>query len=182
MTEQKVSARYARALFDLALENKLQEVIFTDLKYVSSTILSSSDLASVLRSPVITSHKKIKILEEIFASNVDKLTMNFITLLANKTRENLITSIYYQFEIIYNEFKNNIPVTFVTAVELDQTMKSSLIEKITKMTGKNVLDTFVVDPKIKGGLLVKIQDWVFDATIENQLKDLYNKLALGQAI
>jgi F-type H+-transporting ATPase subunit delta len=98
-------------------------------------------------------------------------------LLTEKSRENLLGDIAYQYELIYNEANNRLPVIIYSAVELDEDSKSQIETKLTEWTKKTILSEYKVDPSIKGGLKIKISDWVFDASIQNQLNKLRVALA-----
>ena len=50
----EIADRYAKALFDLADENKQLDVVADDLRTLSSLIDSSDDLRRMVRSPVIS--------------------------------------------------------------------------------------------------------------------------------
>jgi len=72
--------------------------------------------------------------------------------------------------------KKLIPVGFTSAVELDETMRATLIDTIAKRTGKTVLPTFSVDAALKGGITIRIADTMIDASLRHQLDILYREL------
>jgi len=62
-------------------------------------------------------------------------------------------------------------------VDLSDVIKLKIVQKIEKQTNKKVIPDFKINISMKGGLLVKIQDWVFDASLKNQLEILFKKLS-----
>ncbi len=179
MTEQRVSKRYARAVFQTAKEINLLDEIRKDLVFVKNTIEDSRELENLLKSPVVHVFKKKSILEEVFKSHVSDLTMNFISLLSEKQRESLTISIIAQFMILYNKEMNIMPITVSSAVELNDEIRAKIITKLEEITNQTVLSTFLTDPDMKGGIKVRIQDWVYDASIRTRLNTLYHRLAEG---
>jgi F-type H+-transporting ATPase subunit delta len=177
MNEKKVSSRYAKAVYSLAKESNLQDTILSDFTLILKTIADSRELSNLVESPVISSKKKYDVFKEVFGDSISDSTYNFIKLLTEKSRENLIDDIAIEYELIYNEANNRLPVVIYSAVELDDVAKSEILSKLTEWTKKTILSEYKVDSSLKGGLKIKISDWVFDASIQNQLDKL--KIALA---
>lgn len=177
MNEKKVSSRYAKAIYSLAKDSNLQDTILSDFTLILKTIADSKEFSNLVESPVVSSKKKYDIFKEVFENSISDTTYSFIKLLTEKSRENLIDDIAYQYELIYNEANNRLPVIIYSAVELDEDAKSQILSKLTEWTKKTILSEYKVDPSIKGGLKIKISDWIFDASVQNQLDKLRIALA-----
>jgi F-type H+-transporting ATPase subunit delta len=177
MNEKKVSSRYAKAVYSLAKESNLQDTILSDFTLILKTIADSRELSNLVESPVISSKKKYDVFKEVFGDSISDSTFNFIKLLTEKSRENLLDDIAIEYELIYNEANNRLPVVIYSAVELDEDAKSQILSKLTDWTKKTILSEYKVDSSLKGGLKIKISDWIFDASIQNQLDKL--KIALA---
>lgn len=179
MIEIRVSIRYARALITAAKDmNKIEEV-YQDLILINSIFEGSKEFIAVFRSPVVPNSKKRKLIKEIFENRITDLTFSIIDLIISKNRENLMYSIYKEFESLYFEFKNMIPIDITTAIEIDEVTKNNVLQKLNEITGKSIVPNFIIDSKIKGGIKVKIDTWVYDTSIENKLHQLYHKLTVG---
>jgi len=177
MNEKKVSSRYAKAVYSLAKESNLQDTILSDFTLILKTIADSRELSNLVESPVISSKKYYDVFKEVFGDSISDSTFNFIKLLTEKSRENLLDDIAIEYELIYNEANNRLPVIIYSAVELDEDAKSQILSKLTDWTKKTILSEYKVDSSLKGGLKIKISDWIFDASIQNQLDKL--KIALA---
>ncbi|MGA1307810.1 MAG: ATP synthase F1 subunit delta [Candidatus Kapaibacteriota bacterium] len=172
----RIAQRYASALMDQALADGTLEQINSDFQYIMSLVRESDEMVAVLNSPVIRYNAKVGILKEVFGSHVSTLMMNFLIMLAEKRRESILPDIAASFTEMYNEEKKFIPVGFTSAVELDETMRATLIDTIAKRTGKTVLPTFSVDDALKGGITIRIADTMIDASLRHQLDILYREL------
>lgn len=179
MTEQRVSSRYALALMNTAKQENLVEKVFEDFQLVKSYIDASRELKYLLKSPVVGHFKKKSALKDIFEGKIHILTLNFLLLLADKRREEFTLDIIFQFEKQYNEVNGLLPVDITSAIELDEVMKSRINVKLNSITGKKVLSNYIIDKSIKGGVQVRIENWVYDASLANQLKALHKSLAEG---
>lgn len=177
----RIAQRYASALMDQALSDGSLETINTDFQQIMATVRASDELVAVLNSPVIRHNAKVNILKEIFGSTISPLMMNFLILLAEKRRESILPDIAASFTEMYNEEKKLIPVAFTSAVEIDEAMRSKLINAIAKKTVKTVLPTFTIDAALKGGITIRIADTMIDASLRHQLDMLYRELT-GSAV
>lgn len=176
MTEQKVSYRYAKALLDTAVQRNLTEQIFEDFKNVAKIFSALPELLSLARKPIIAPLKKKKLYQEILSSRVSELTMNFVLFLVDKNRDDLLLDIIKQYENLYYKLNDYLSVEIYVAVDIGENSKRKIIEKIAKNTGKKIVPKFIVNPRIKGGFIIKIGDWVYDASLKNKLDSLYERL------
>ncbi len=170
-----LSKRYAQALFDLAEEFKLLNKVDSDLRLVGEVFAENRELRVVISNPVIDAHKKVKVLNSIFESSVQKLSMKFLTLITNKGREKYIPYICEAFDEIFKEYKNILPVSLTTAQKADSTIKAGITNKLKEATKMNIELSEKVSEDIIGGFVVDFQDYQYDASIINQL----NKLKKG---
>lgn len=179
MFEKRISLRYARALFDVAESEKIEETLLKDFETLSEYLSISKDLFRMMNSPIVQHHKKTKIYEEIFTGKLSEVMLRFIQLLSVNHREFLLNSIIYQFKKIYNQKHGLLPIEVTSARDLDDTIQKELIERVAKFTGKKILPEFKLDTTMLGGVVVRIDDWVFDASMKTQLETLRNKLISG---
>lgn len=177
MTEQIVSTRYANAILDIAERESLTKDIISDFEVLRKMLLSSKELLNLIKSPIIAELHKKKVFQELLSNRVNKLTMNFVLLLINKGRIELLPSILIQFINLYNLHNNRVKAKITSASELTEPLKSKMMLKLTEMTGKIILPEYKTDKSIKGGISIQIDDWVYDATIKTQLELLRKQLS-----
>jgi F-type H+-transporting ATPase subunit delta len=173
MTNPRLAGRYAKSLLDLAVENNQLDVVYDDMKFMLSLNRANPDFVSVLKSPIIDSDKKIKIIESIVNNRVNKITMLFIKLLVRKTRESYLPEIVKAFIEQYNKLKNIYPVKITTAVEMSNELKEALLAKIrTNPDFQNIELQTVVEDELIGGFKLEMGDLLIDASILRDLNDI----------
>jgi F-type H+-transporting ATPase subunit delta len=177
MTEQKVSYRYAKAIIDSAVEMNQLESIKKDFSYFVNMLSGSKELKNLIKSPIVQIYKKKRIFEELLKDNTSPLFLNFVLLVAEKRRENLLFVINEEFIKIYNEMNGILPVTITTANPIDANLSDIITKKLHEWTGKSIIPEFNIDKSIKAGIKIKIDDWVFDASLKTRLQSLYHELA-----
>jgi ATP synthase F1 delta subunit len=70
-----------------------------------------------------------------------------------------------------------LPVEVTSAVELDAAVVAEIGERIRSQTGNNIELTSVVDPDILGGIVLRVGDFILDASIRNSLSQLRKQVA-----
>lgn len=182
MTEQRVSLRYARAIFETAKQTGYMDTVYNDFSVISDYFRSSRELLVVLKSPVVQQWKKKRLLNELFNNLLNPLTMNFITLLTEKHRENFLPDVIAVYERLYLAEKNIIKAEITSARDFDEILRKKIVGELESKLNKTVIPSFRVDLKIKGGLMIRVEDWVYDASVRNQLNQLRTKLIEGKLV
>ena len=178
MNNPRLAGRYAKSLLGLAIEQNSLEEVFADIKMLGSILKSNPDFLNLLRSPVIGSDKKGKILRAILQGIMNRITDAFVDLLANKSRESNLPEIVKAFTEQYNELNNIHQVKLTTATPISDELRSAIISKIKSDTGleKIELETFVKEELI-GGFKLEMRGNLVDASILRDLNDVKKQFA-----
>jgi F-type H+-transporting ATPase subunit delta len=172
MDNPRVNIRYARALFDLALENNVLEQAQTDMLTLAEVCRQNRDLRLMLKSPVIMVDKKTAIMRAIFSKELSKLTMAFIEIIIQKRREAHLYSIALRFGDLFREHGNIRRALVTTVSPLSGAMREQLLEIMSKQTGSDIELLEEIDPSIIGGMIVKLDGIQFDDSVRNKLFNL----------
>ena len=176
MSVSKAAKRYAIALLELSREKKLVEQTLEDMLFIQKTIGDSRDLQLFLKSPVIKPSVKKQTLAVLFEAHVQALSMQFVTLVAQKERADILPQITSSFILEYNKFAGIIEVEVRSARSLSAKQQKALQEVLEKTTSKKVTLHSVEQEELIGGLLVKIDDTVIDGTVKHKLEQLEESL------
>lgn len=182
MVNVRVARRYAEALAEMAEEQKYIDVIPKDLEFLRRSVKDSRELLLFLKSPIINKARKQEIILGLFSDKIQKLTLEFLGILVEKGRENLLPDIIEQFFVIRDERQGilNVGVKVVGDFSSDQT--SLLQQKLESFAGKKVRISFSVDKGLVGGFIAKIGDTVFDGSVKRQLELLRERFAEGNGV
>ena len=149
MNQSRVTIRYAKALFELAIEQDKLEQCYNDMTLLDAACVESKELSLLLKSPIVKTDKKLKILEDVFGSKIGEVTMSFIKIIATKKREPLLALIASSFITLYKARRKIETATVITANPLDEALKSEVIDFIKKHGESNVELTEKTDSTIK---------------------------------
>tara|TARA_R110002072_G_scaffold251518_2_gene410380 strand:- start:3019 stop:3552 length:534 start_codon:yes stop_codon:yes gene_type:complete len=175
MRSTKAASRYAKALLEIAIEQKKVDSILGDMNFLTQVCADSRDFELLLSSPIVKSDKKIAIFEAIF-EQFEKESSDFVSLITTNRRENLLPAIATSFQELVNENRGIVPVTIVTAVQLDDSTKEAILAKVQVAVEGELQVTEEINESLIGGFLVKMGDMQMDATVSNQFNNLKQRL------
>ena len=171
MRQTKVAQRYAKALFDLSLETGKVEEVKNDLDTIIG--VKHPELQILLVSPVITGEKKTNVFDAVFSSHVQPLTTSFFKLVFTKGRSVAIKEIVLAFMNMYRSHKGIQVVELTTAMPLSDEIKTSIkgiLQQNVMLVNKTIELSEHVDPSLIGGMVVQVDDKLFDASIKHDLQ------------
>ena len=164
--------RYAKAFLEYAIENKMTEQGLADLELLTTTLQSNRELRNILSQPFLSKEKKENIINRIFTGKISDKTLNFIKLMLDKNRHEIIPMILVPYRELYNEYKNIAEVTITTAVKIDEPTKQKLIWFVKDSINGNIQIINKIDKSIIGGFIINYLDYQYDRSIRNNLKKL----------
>jgi F-type H+-transporting ATPase subunit delta len=175
--ERVVAERYARALLEVLLEkNGDPETVESELAGFQSLLEREQALASVLSSPTVTADKRVRVLDGILRySEFSSYTKNVLRLLTAKERMGVLPLLLEQFKKLLLDHQKIQPGEVVSAHPLTQTQQLKLAESLGKAIGKTMKLTYETNPSIVGGLVVRLGNRVYDASVVTQLRRFKEK-------
>jgi len=172
MIVSRAASRYAKALLELAQEQKVLEQVHEDMLFFAKTVEENRGLLLMLQSPVVPHFKKFNILREIFQSRVHPTTFTIFEIITRKNREKILYDIAKAFHELYNSFNNIQVAQIVTTFELDEQQRSHFRKITEEVTGKKIELQEKIDPALIGGFVLHIGDRQVDESIKGKLQKL----------
>ncbi len=174
-----VATRYAKALFELGLEEKSLDKIETDLGDFSTMLAGSDDLKRLVKSPVFSADEQLGALIHIFdKAGFSGSAANLIKVAAKNRRLFAVPGMISAFHGMAADHRGEVTAYVVAAQKLDKTHLDDLKTALKKSLGKDVSLNVRVDPSILGGLTVKVGSKMIDTSLRTKLNSL--KIALKE--
>jgi F-type H+-transporting ATPase subunit delta len=171
MADIKAASRYVKSLLSLAVERNVLDQVHQDMVSFDKVVRENRALLITLRSPIIKHYKKKNILEALFSTRFNELTITFFRIVTEKNREGLLPLIAQEFHNAYNLHKGIGKATVTTAVPLDNELRGQLLEVAKKIVGKPHVELDeAVDPSIIGGFILNAGSSQIDSSIKHKLK------------
>lgn len=173
MPNPRLAFRYAKSVLDLAIEKGKLEQVYADMELLQQICKGNPDFVNLLKSPVVKSDTKKKIVEAVTNGKISEITAAFNALLISKGRESNLPEITTAFISQYKEHKDIHPVKLTTAVPLTDEVRRVIADQVRKASGyDNIELEEKVDQDIIGGFVLQVGDKLVDASIAYDLKTI----------
>ncbi len=176
MREERVARRYARALFQAAVQQQAVEEVGNAFQELLRTLEEQPALQQLLRNPLMARERKQQLVQQALGAQTHPLLASLLNLSVRKRRESLLEEVYREYSNLYDEHLGILRVQATTARPLDEMQERALIRSLEQRTGKTVVLDKRVDPSLIGGIVVRIGDTVIDGSLRGQLQRLRHYL------
>ncbi len=168
-----LAGRYASALFDLARDQRQIESVGNSLDALSQALLDSRDFAELVASPLVSRDEAGKAFAALAPQlGLDPVTTNFLGVLARNGRKRQLPAVIRAFRRLAAEHRGEATAEVVTARPLNDDQLAGLKRQLKSRAGRDVTIDATVDPKILGGIVVKLGSQQIDASIRTKLNRL----------
>jgi F-type H+-transporting ATPase subunit delta len=175
---EEIAEVYARSLFEVAQERNQLDLIREQLGQFADALNDNRDVSIFFFSPYFSTEEKKAALKRVVVG-ADPTFENFLEALIERHRMPVIYRIRTRYDEMWDKINKLLPVELTSAVALDEGLARSLADRIGEQTGDKVELTTTVDPDIIGGLVLRVGNFILDASIRNSLNQLRKQVAQG---
>lgn len=179
MINTTLPAKYAEALFQAAENLNQIEKVREDLELVKNAAASSREFAAILGHPGVSKASKRAVVAGKFKEKISRLALNFICLLIDKKREGILESVYSLYAQKADELLGIKRVQVKTAYELSAAEETKVLQQLESTFKKKVRMDARVDKGILGGIIVRDNMTLIDASVKQYLDSMKKELKEG---
>lgn len=177
MSTRASAARYAKALFDVAMAESTPEQIERELVAFADVIGGHTELRQVLESPAVPAARKSAVVGQLLdrlqpSSPIRKLLL----LLAERDRLELVPDLVTAYHERVMEHQKVVQAEVITATPIPAEQAAQLQERLGQSIGRTVTLTTKVDPALIGGMVTRVGSTVYDGSVATQLATLRQRL------
>ena len=179
MIEGSLSRRYAKALFELALEEHREEEIGQEIDWFV-TAYTTSSLPPVLNNPAFPPGSRKNIVVEVSRGlQLSPLVVHFLSLLLERDRLTYLPSIASRYRLLLDEKKGRVEARVLAPAPLEAAMLEGLRAAFSRVSGKEVVLKEESDPGLVGGLVIQLEGKVYDGSVRTQLDKMKERIERG---
>lgn len=171
-----VGKRYAKALFDIAVEKNNVEQFYEEVKQIKEIIDDNPDLLKIIDHPHINKEKKFGIFKNSFKDNLSEDTLGFLFVIFNKNRDTELVSIINTFIELCLDYLGITEAEVVSAIPLSDDKLTSIKSKLEIKLNKKVNMNCTVDKSIIGGLIIRVDGMIVDGSVKYRLESIKKAL------
>ena len=168
-----LALRYANAIFELAAEERDIDRVAADFQTLKALLQNSPDLRRLVRAPVFSREEQAKGMEAVLVrAGAGDLTRKLVLLLAQKRRLFALADVIRAFEQLLARHRGEIAAEVTSARELSGAELSELRNMLKDKLGREPRITANVEPKLLGGLVLKVGSRMIDSSLRTKLDSL----------
>ena len=172
LDKMTIANRYAKALFELVVEQDQLDSTFEELKQLRDVFQTNDNLAYLLTSVELSLQEKQSILK-ILTDGATPVVKNLIMMVFDYGRMDDMVAIIDEFERRYDSKKKRVHADVVTAVKLDATQKDQLSQTLAKKIDANeIMLSEQVDPSILGGVIIHANNETWDGSLSSKIEQI----------
>jgi F-type H+-transporting ATPase subunit delta len=151
-----------------------------ELRQTLELLEGAPELQRVLADPLLPTPRKRALAEEVFTrAKASPLLVRLLGLLVEAGRTDLLPGIEEAFRQAWNAERGVAEAEAVTAVELDEKQREALTQALAGVSGHDVDLRTRLDPRVIGGVLVRMAGKSYDGTVRGRLKAMRARLVHG---
>jgi F-type H+-transporting ATPase subunit delta len=168
-----VAGRYATALYELAHDARQLDEVAADLTKLSKLVAENADLRRLISSPLLPRAEQAKAMDAVIAKvGVSDLTRRFIGTVARNRRLFALNTIIHAFHAMLAERRGELTAEVTAAKPLSPAQIEAVSNALRGSAGTKIQVDVKVDPKLLGGLKVKVGSRLIDASLATKLQRL----------
>lgn len=160
---------------------KEQKAFGADLEKLAAVLAQFPNLLKVFKNPIIRTEDKKKVASKLLTKiKANKVVKNFCMFLADKGRLGNFPEIQAYYQLLLDAREGVMRGKVVTAIDLSKGKKDAIQKALEKEFAKKLILDFEQEPGILGGLVLKVGDKVYDASLKAQLDNLKANIKRGE--
>jgi F-type H+-transporting ATPase subunit delta len=169
-----VARNYAEALFAAGA------TFGAVLDAVAGAIAADERIATALESPRVSKAAKAKILERALKGEAPVEFVRFLQAVVRRGRQGLLAEIALGYQVLLDEKLDRVHAGVTLADEADARTQKQVVERLTKALGREVRAYFRSDPRILGGVVVRVGDRIYDGSVRRRLTAVQRRMLTGE--
>ena len=179
MITGSIARRYARALFELALEADRTDKVEQDLVGFVAGVHQVPEVWRTLTNPGFSRGERREVLDRLLPHfSLETITCNFLRLLIDKGRVDHLDAIAREYRGLNDVHQRRVRAKVRSAMALQDADLSRLKDLLQQVTGHTVLLEHRVDDDLIGGMVTEVGGLVFDGSLRTQLRRIRERLVL----
>lgn len=175
-TYNSTAANYAQALIELAQQQNAADAIGAELADLQQIVDSDPLFQTFLADPSISQAERGAVVEKTLRPQVHPLLANFLGVLQLHNRLGIIDQVAAAYADKLDQINGKIEVDVTVAQELSEEQLDTVRQRISDALKKTAVVKQSVNPEIIGGMVLKVEDKLIDASVKTQLQSIKQQL------
>jgi F-type H+-transporting ATPase subunit delta len=175
VSNQTVARNYAEVLFDIAGRSGQPERYADLIDAVAAAVQTTPRVQAVLMSPRIPKSEKARFLGAALKSTPRDFVL-WLQALVKRGRQGILREVASEYLALVDEKMNRVRASVTLARQPDEKLRKTIEENLGRQLDKQVIATYLVEPDILGGAIIRVGDRVLDGSVRRRMTKLRRQL------
>lgn len=172
-----IAARYATAVFELALDGKKLKALESDIDALDTALSESADLQALISSPLYSRDEQSAAIATLSKKmKLSPIVGNTLSLMAQKRRLFVLPQLLGSLRDLIADENGEVTAEVTAAKKMTKAQQDKLAKTLKASVGKDVKINMAIDESLIGGLIVKVGSRMIDTSIRSKLSNLQNAM------
>jgi F-type H+-transporting ATPase subunit delta len=174
---ERIARVYAEALYRTAEPLGQGDEIHEQLSSLLTDVFRQApEWEMFLASGAIGRDRKAAVIRSVFGGRASEILVNFLLVLNDHERLDLIRAAADAYREIRDQKAGRIQVLVRSATPLPSDQRERLLHELRTTFQKEPVIESQVDPDLLGGMVVRVDDWLYDQSVRSKLVDIRNQI------
>ena len=175
MSNQTVARNYAEVLFDIAGRSGQPERYADLIDAVAAAVDTIPRVQAVLMSPRVPKSEKARFLGAALKDTPRDFVL-WLQALVKRGRQGILREVASEYLALVDEKMNRVRASVTLARQPDEKLRKTIEENLGRQLDKQVIATYLVEPDILGGAIIRVGDRVLDGSVRRRMTKLRRQL------
>lgn len=180
MKAATIARNYAEALFAAGAARKDVERYGAFMDAVAGAVQADERISLALESPRVAKRVKAQLLEAALSGAAPPEFVRFLQATVRRGRQGLLAEISQEYQKLLDVQLNRVHAGVTLSAEPDTKLQQLVTERLAAALGKEVRSHFHADPRILGGVVVRVGDRVHDGSLRRRMAVLRRRMLTGE--
>lgn len=160
---------YGEGLYALCAEEKLDQTVLEEVQALQKAFRENEAFLHLLGNMTMSKEERVRIVDETFKGQIHEYTLNFLKILVERGAIHAFSECAAAYQESYFRDHQVAVAEVTTANALNEAQRAKLIDKLKKLTGKEIVVKEKIDPSVLGGVLLQMDGKRYDNTVRHRL-------------
>jgi len=177
-----IARNYAEALLAAATAKGARQVeqYGALIEAVAGAVQADERIAVVLESPRVAKPLKSKLLADALEGHAPAEFVRFLQAVVRRGRQAIFADIAQEYLALLDIRMNRVHAGVTLTDQPDAKLQAQIVERLSAAIGKEVRAHFRTDPRIIGGVMVRVGDRIYDGTMRRRLLVMKRRMLTGE--
>ena len=146
------------------------------LDELNSSLKNDLSIKTFFKSKTIDSKEKMSLFEKAVSNSMSVILVEVLKVVIENNDINLLKDIAKNFTLLSKQKLNIAFVEVVSSNEMNSDQKDDITNSLSELIKKKIDINFNVDKNLIGGLKIKVDDTLYDSSLQTKLENAKSKL------